>query len=149
MIRLANTSDYARLLQLFREFHQVSPYSHLPFSEQKAGQLLEHVEKVSDGVVLVAENKGIVTGFLAGLVSELPFAHIRVASELAWWVDPLYRKGTDGIKLLEAYEYWARNVVKVDQIQVANLMNEYSEPLNRLYTKRGYEKKEETWLFQL
>ncbi len=149
MIRLATVQDRDRLLELFQQFHQASPYSHVPFSVSKTDQLLEHVLKSTEGIVVVAENEGIVIGFLAGLVSELPFAMIRVASELAWWVDPKYRKSKDSLLLLQAYMYWAKNVVKTDQIQVANLMNEYAPALNRLYTKYGFEKKEETWLFQL
>lgn len=149
MIRLATTADIPRMLELCQQFHFQSPYKETPYSVSKTRSLLERVLKSDEGLILVAEREGVLIGLIGGLVAPIPFADVRVAQELAWWVDPKYRPSKDGIKLLEAYEYWAKNIVKVNQISVANLMNEYAPALERMYTRRGYEKKEEVWLYQL
>lgn len=96
---------------------------------------------------LVVEHKGRVTGILGAVTSHLPFSQGKLAMEIAWWIDKPNSMLFDGIKLLEAYEYWARNIAKAQYISVGNM--NVSPKLAKLYAKKGYQKKEETWLSRL
>lgn len=81
------------------------------------------------------------TGCLAGAISDLPYSDGRVTTELVWWA----KAKRDLIKLFDAYLYWSKYVVSASHVFSGDMTGD----LKKFYSKRGFEKKEETWLLTL
>jgi len=61
------------------------------------------------GVIVVAEGRdGVLVGLLGVVVLEHPFSDVQFAEEQAWWVEPEYRHGTVGPRLVTYVHEWAR-----------------------------------------
>lgn len=145
MIRLATALDIPNIIPQARKFHQYTLYKNYKFSEDKAKSSLLDFLSSPDSVLLLSVQDNKIVGFLGGTVTSIPFVGVRSAMEILWWMDPDYR-GKEGLQLLSAYEYWARNVAKADTVQISRL---HDKSTTRFFTKRGYKKEEETWVSQL
>lgn len=63
------------------------------------------------------------------------FVRPRMASEMFWWVEPDYRGGTAALRLIEAYEAWARD----QGCEVVCFSAFVDDPrVARLLDRRGY-----------
>jgi GNAT superfamily N-acetyltransferase len=80
------------------------------------GQLLEANDQAlrrlvwrvwRSGAIFVAKDDAACVGFIALLVVEHPVSAQLYAEEMAWWVEPAYRKGRIGDSLLACAEGWA------------------------------------------
>lgn len=96
------------------------------------------------GIVLVATIDHEIVGGIVGAVAPLWFnPTIRIASELSWWVSEEHRGGTVGVKLLWAFEAWAKEqgaaVVSMSDLVIGGEM-----PAGRLLEKLGYVATERT-----
>jgi hypothetical protein len=68
---------------------------------------LRHV--LENGTIFVADKGGVPVGFLAALICPAWFSpSTRTAIEMAWWMEEEHRVGTAAIRLLFAYEQWAK-----------------------------------------
>ncbi len=67
-----------------------------------------------------------------------------VASELVWYVKPESRQSRVSLQLFSAFEYWAKEVVKADKIQVSNLAG--MDIVERFYRKKDYTLMEKVWI---
>lgn len=139
-LKLYTSSDWDSLVRLTKAFHDASPYKPFPYEEDKVKVLADTVLAEQSCCILLMDEKEAV-GFIAGTTSSLPFSNTIISVELAWWVDPSYRKGRNGFRLLEAYEYWAREVQNVDLICMVSL----DDSLDKLYTRQGYTKAENAY----
>lgn len=90
------------------------------------------------GVCLVAAIDGEVVGGIVGALAPLWFAPTCLsATEFAWWVSEEHRGGTAGIKLLRAFEQWAKNKGAA-MVSMSDLVIEGATPAGRLFEKLGY-----------
>ncbi|MBZ5760284.1 GNAT family N-acetyltransferase [Rhizobium sp. VS19-DR104.2] len=116
-----------------KAFHAVSglPFQ---FSAANADALFRASLIDEDRLCLVFAPEAIAHGVLVAHAAAHPFAPIKVASELMWWVDPEHR-GLAATKMLNAYEAWARG----RRCQFAGMVGLGADPsTSRLYDRRGY-----------
>lgn len=81
-------------------------------------------------------------GFIAGRATKFPFGPYLIASEIAWWIDPDSRGENKGAKLMEAFEYWAKNVAKCDMISMTSL----NATVEKIYKRKGYKLYERAYM---
>lgn len=106
-IRPATAGDRDGVITLARRFHQASSYgSLLTVRQELVGVLFDLA--LEHGVIFVGEMPltGLV-GFLGLVVLDHTLSGDRYAEEVAWWVEPAYRTGMLGPRLLRQAEGWA------------------------------------------
>lgn len=131
MIRRALPEDMDRLIEMGQRFVAETEYAGLIKADPE--RITETVMRIAtnpDGAIFVSGN-GSVTGMIAMLIYEHPFSGERMASEMAWWVEPEARGS--GVKLLRAAEEWAR-----ERGAVAVQMVAPTERVGALYSRLGY-----------
>ncbi len=144
-VRKALSSDSLDFALLAKAFLKESKY---PFSLDLA-KLLENFEaalKNPDFCLFLLEDEGGLVGMLVGGIASPLFSTDRVATELAWFVDPSYRDGVSAYKLLASYEKWAVDIgcTFVTMIDIDTL-----ESLEPLYTRKGYTLTEKTYVKEI
>jgi GNAT superfamily N-acetyltransferase len=148
-IRTAGIADMDQMYDLCQEFQAASPYADIPISDDKYYEFLNHylTPKPDDHIVLIYEKEGIIEGMLAGIITSGIhfFSENKVATELAWYVRPAARNTSAPIRLLHAYEEWAK-LMGCQKVSLATLNNEYRETLTKMYIKMGYLSTEETFV---
>ena len=108
MIRQAKQEDRERLLEMGMRFVSDTEYGGFIRTNRRAmSETFEGVMASQDGTVLVQELDGVLVGMILMVIYAHPFSGERVASELAWWVDPEARNSGAGVRLLRAAEGWA------------------------------------------
>jgi GNAT superfamily N-acetyltransferase len=98
-----------------------------------------------DTVVILLRKNEKVIGFLVGFANSPLFSTDKIATEAAWYVYPEHR-GRGSLKLLQAYEYWAKHVAKCKLIQMLHLGD---ERLDKLYERKGYRKSEVCYIKEI
>lgn len=98
-------------------------------------------------LIMSSQNENIIilkpgVGFLAGMAVPFPFGPHLIASEIAWWIEPDKRGNKDGIELLEAFEYWAKEKAGCTMISMVCLEEEHS----KIYEKKGYKLYERAYM---
>jgi len=89
----------------------------------------------------VAEHDDEVVGFLVAAKNQTVFSSEVIASELGWYVHPDHRKSTAAMRLLREYEKWAKDCDYVTLSDVQGSMD-----MDEVYTRRGYELEERTYV---
>lgn len=138
-LRLARPEEAQQICVMTQEFLREAQ---LPFEYDEAKTVASFAQVTSDakrGVVIVAVDQDIPVAMIVGIADSPLFSQHRIASEVVWYVYPEYRKSTVGLKLLKAFEYWAKNVASCDFIQVGSLNN---PRIGNLYERKGYKKGE-------
>lgn len=105
-IRVATTVDTEQLVALGRRFLASSGYGvKVPDDEAREGiEMLIH-----SGRVFVAEKDKKIVGALGARMTNLWFSQsLTVASELMWWVDEEHRGTLAAVRLVGAFEAWAK-----------------------------------------
>jgi GNAT superfamily N-acetyltransferase len=149
MIRFAEERDVEVICRMSKDFSAQLPHP-LNYDEDKAAGwvnlLLTPTER---RMMLVSEEDTTVTGFIAAFIEEAFFSQDLVAHELAWWVDPPYRHLRDSIRLLEAYEFWARKMgCRSVGLAVINGW-ENEDKLKAFHKRRGFRCVEHAYLKDL
>lgn len=140
-IRRATSADAPALVRMACRFIAESSYRGLvtpdPSHQEKViGHLLEH------GAIFVATLGDEVVGMIAlALVPSFVSGDLTVV-EIAWWLEPEYRQGGAGLRLLAAAEGWAADVGAAWMQMIAPAGN---EGLAAIYTRRGYARLETTF----
>ncbi|RKD61562.1 GNAT family N-acetyltransferase [Rhizobium sp. WW_1] len=134
MIRQAHISDRMRVLSMAKAFHAASGVP-FPFSPAMADALFCASLSDEDRLCLIYAPDGIARGVLAAQANMHPFAPLKFATEIMWWIDPAFR-GYAAVKMLAAYEAWALQ----RDCQYSSIVGLGSEPApTNLYLRRGYE----------
>lgn len=106
-IREAHDGDTDRLVDMAQHFLLMTPYGRMLSPSRE--QLLTFVEMIRTmGGIFVAERLARVVGMIGLVVLPHPIDGTLVAEEIAWWVEPAYRGGSIGPRLMTAAESWAR-----------------------------------------
>lgn len=110
MIRRATPEDVPQLVAMGEMFYRESPYCRfdlLPFEPDTTSENFASFCESDTAAFLVMEHEGQLIGGLLGLVTASWFSRSLLAVELAWWMDPPYRKGLLPIRLYHAFRRWA------------------------------------------
>lgn len=109
MIRIANHSDAPRLVEMARAFHAAATDGPaLPFDAAMALHAAHAAIGAPDAAIFIAEKRGRAVGMLCAVVAGTPFGPGRLAQEFAFWIEPDARGGSAAMKLMRAYEAWAK-----------------------------------------
>ncbi|MCU1301968.1 MAG: hypothetical protein JWQ87_2252 [Candidatus Sulfotelmatobacter sp.] len=107
MIREAVEADIPRLTEMGSRSLREGAYKDLVGDNpEQTGKLA--VEVMKKGIILVAEEKGILTGVLAFILFPHYFSGELTAGEVIWYVEPEYRQSFTALCLLRAAERMAR-----------------------------------------
>ena len=133
MIRNAEKSDLKACLNMGLDFCEMAGFK--PDYKKIENTISE---LINNGGLIVYGSPAV--GMIGGIIYEHYFNREVVAQELFWWVSPKARGGA-GIKLLQAFEDWAREN-KADKVLMISLdVNDVSG----IYLKRGYTALEQTY----
>ena len=111
-IRFAEPKDLRALVQLGARMHALTRFRSQTYNAQKVADSFVNLMRQGQHnyVFLVAESaKGEVVGGLIGLVEQQIFSDAWTASIMHYDVLPEYRMGGYGVRLLKAFEQWAKN----------------------------------------
>jgi len=107
-VRRAVGADFPTLIAMGREMRDESPrFARLGYSPERCHELLAGLSTSPQGLVLVAEQDGLIVGMLLGLASRHFFSDDITASELVVYVAPDARGGSAAVKLIRHFEAWA------------------------------------------
>lgn len=145
-VRLAKKEDLPVLLRMAKNFFQASPYRGMKFDREKTKKMFEGVIEGSlhDAVVLVSIHLEKVTGMIIGMANQPAFSSNKIATELAWWVEPDARGSRGSLLLYAAYEDWAKRI-GCSHVHGAYLPG-VSPDLDGFYKKRGYFQVESSYI---
>lgn len=130
MIRDAQTSDLARIVEMGCRFRKESSYDkYLTENPERMGQLAEQL--ISQKGLLVSERQEKIIGMLGFIVYSHFISGELVAGEVFWWVEPEHRG--EGIRLLREMEKRARLAGAKHMQMVAP-----NEKVGHFYQRLGY-----------
>ena len=139
--RRATIDDLDALVALGERFVAYAPYGDAV--RATAGGIAEGLRNVfaaPAGVVFVAERDGEIAGALVGLMTAPWCApDTRVATELAWWVDERRRRSPAAVRLLRAFEAWARDHGAACVVMSDLVMCDGTTPAGPLFRRLGYQ----------
>lgn len=146
MIRAAEPADIAGVEKLVENFW---PSTGSGF-DYKEGSVIPFLElSLSHGLLVVAEVDGKLVGAAGGLLSPLMGNdEIVVGAELAWWVEPEYRKSSIGIELLRDLEQRAKDR-GCATFSVTFMETSMPEVVRKIYINEGYSLAETTYTKRL
>ncbi|MCW8283948.1 GCN5 family acetyltransferase [Agrobacterium sp. InxBP2] len=129
-VRFATDEDRDRVVALLRESHEAAGFT-FPFQAAYADRLFQqHLASDMACVFVVGDPAH---GVLMACAFEHPFGAGRIAKETVWFVTPKGR-GRGAIRMLDAYEAWARSVGCVS----AGMASLSTNDVSSLYERRGY-----------
>jgi hypothetical protein len=144
-IRNATEADVDTIVKMARHFIAFAP--HATIAEYDDADIATAIRAcMQHGVLLVADQDGVVVGMLFGVVSGFWFAPRSLwATELAWWVEPAARGGTAGIRLVTAFQDWAREQgAKV--VAMSSLHLDHDNRVSSVLQRMGFAQSEHTYI---
>lgn len=132
MIRKALPADKVACIKLLRESHAAAGFT-FPFQASYAAQLFDQHMALQSACILVLTREEQIAGLLMAAWFEHPFGAGRYAKETVWYIAPQAR-GRSAIKMLDAYEAWAREQA-CTAIGMASLV---TNDVSKLYERRGF-----------
>ena len=114
-VRIGTHEDIPAVVDLGARLHAESPtYRDFPYSRIKVRAVLQQcvgtlMAPAEDAVMLVAEEDGRLIGMLLGYLTEGVFVEdLVIATDLTFYVEPEHRGTMAAVRLLKAFEVWAR-----------------------------------------
>jgi len=132
MIRYASIDDFDRIIDMMKNFANASPLNiyHDPvYNERTVKNSLMRI--IRNGCIIVADDAdGVAQGMIiAAIEQDLWLPHIKVLREIAWWVEPAYRKTTMGYKLIRRYMEVIETLKEKDIINYGTLATLTNSPI--------------------
>ena len=120
-------------------FINSSPYKDLSNEENVRELITRMIEgNPMDSIVILKPE----VGFILGIATDFLFGPHRLASEIGWWVEKDKRGNGEGLELLNAFEYWAKNVAQCKLISMVSLDSKIEE----YYKENGYKLYERAYM---
>lgn len=143
MIRDSKEEDFDTLADFCVKFWETTDFDDEPDWEHMRSMIeFSH----QGGTLLVSERDGHPVGFLAVTAGPLlGNPRVKIAVELAWWMEPEYRNGKDSIHLIKKMEEKLRGL-NVKYFSMMSMQSSSPHLVNRIYEKLGYEHAETTYL---
>lgn len=136
MIRVAKIDDLGIVLEMAKKFAEESPHKDR-VDDKVLMEVAYGLITSPGGIVILHDTKG----FIAGSIVPFPYSADLTAAEMAWWVEPKYRKSNIGKELLQAFEYWAKKK-KCKYITMSSL----DDAVGKFYERQGYTLYERAYL---
>jgi hypothetical protein len=141
-MKIATIEDLPEVLEMSMKFIKKTGYNEYA-DEGQIRNLIETIVTGAQNQMIILLQPGV--GFLAGQVSPFVFGPHLLASEIAWWINEDKRKSGEGAELLEAFEYWAKNVAGCTMITLTSL----DPRVGKIYEKKGYKLYERAYMKEL
>lgn len=143
-IRFAETKDIPALVEGGSRMHAMTRFRHQPFDAQRMTNAFAELIHRGQGkyVFFVAENsRGQVVGALIGVLEHQIFSSALTASVMHIDVLPEARMGGYGVRLLKAFEQWAKNRRAIEINFGINSVDDDAElvRLTRFARRLGYQ----------
>jgi GNAT superfamily N-acetyltransferase len=142
-IRQATHDDQPGMVAMGLRFIATTGYAAFPSTPEALGWILAVV--LEHGVAYVAEEAGRLVGMLAVVVAPHPLTGEPYADEVVWWVEPEYRSGSLGPRLLQTVENWT--VTK--GVTALRMVAPNETAVGKFYERRGYVPIETSYLKRL
>lgn len=134
-IRKATIDDRDKAVSILKEFFEQTDYAELGWSQESIEDIVEKLT-VTDTAILFINDSG--TGLVGGYCTPYWMNMGKVfAQEMFWYVLKGHRGGTDGARLLKAFEDWAKEQ-KADYICMSSTANLDPEGVGNVLKRRGY-----------
>ena len=144
-IRQAEYEDVDTIFRMILRFIESTDYAkRLTVDGQTLYNTLDKLLAHDDHAIFVADRSGQVVGAIGLAMGRNLFAGTVECSEVFWWVEPEHRQTKAGILLLKKAEAWSRDRGAKHLIMIAP-----NERVERLYTRRGFDKIETTYVRKL
>ncbi len=141
-MRIATIEDHDEVLEMSLKFMDSTGYTEYS-NEATISNLINTILSGKQNEMIILLKPGV--GFLAGMSSPFVFGPHFIASEIAWWINEDKRKDGAGAELVEAFEYWAKNVAGCTMITLTGLDDE----IGKFYEKKGYKLYERAYMKEL
>lgn len=143
MIRDATEADHDAIVVMYRQFMAFTPYADvLTATDDEISATIRHF--IAHAKVFVADIDGTVSGILVAVLSPAWYAPSHtIATELAWWVAPEDRNGTAAIRLIQAFERWAKDM-GASMVSMSNLEAGNGKVVASMLCRMGYQVLEQT-----
>lgn len=105
--RVATADDVANIVRLGKALRDSSTYATKSFSMEKAALAVTNLVESDTDLALVAEQAGVMVGFLLGGLTYEWFSDDLIAFDYSIYVVPNLRNGRLAIKFLKTFEQWA------------------------------------------
>lgn len=129
-VRIATAEDKDLVIQMANKFIASTEYAEQADADKISNMIDVFISSDGNDKLLILYDD---IGMLAGIVTEFPFGKNRVATDVAWWVEPDERGKKAGKELLEAFEFWAKKV-GCSMVTMVCL----DDQLGKYYEKKGY-----------
>lgn len=137
-MKIAAIEDVDTIAKMAMNFMDVTDYKDLSDEETIRNLIISIVSGDPYEKIIIFSD----TGFIVGAATSFLFGKHRLASEIAWWVEPEARGTGEGLTLLKAFEYWAKNVANCKLISMASL----DKTVEKYYKKNGYKLYERAYM---
>jgi GNAT superfamily N-acetyltransferase len=138
-LKEATLEDAKTIIKMLLQFAASSPYPNL-VDFYRIGQLVGSFIVDEDKLAVLCEDKGM----LLGITMPFLWGTKKTATEMAWWVEPKYRKGGVGKELINYFHTWAEKK-GCSAITLTSLDNS----VNKLYDRLGFKLCEQTYIKEL
>lgn len=138
IVREANDTDVPAIVRMGQRFARMVYGDKLADNPTQIAALAQQLMTSPDGALFVAEKGGAVVGMIGLLAYLHPMSGERIATEMAWWVEPEHRG--IGMRLLKRAETWA-----VAQQALVFQMIAPTPDVERFYARVGFSKVETTY----
>jgi GNAT superfamily N-acetyltransferase len=146
-LKLGTLADFDDIKRLCIDFYKASIYSEYGHDEDKINSIIsEFIYDPSNRIIILGLLESKPIAILAASVQPIIFSKARVATEVLWWVDEEHRQSGVGIQLIQAFEYWSKEVAKADYFQLCSLNGEYADKVGKYYERLGYKLSEKAYL---
>jgi GNAT superfamily N-acetyltransferase len=111
-IRFATVNDIPAMVALGKRMHAITRFRTMPYDEQRVARTLRvALEQGRDRYVcfLAEDGEGQIVGGLLAVLERHIFTDQVTASVMQYEVLPEKRMGGYGVRLMKAFEQWARN----------------------------------------
>ena len=139
MVRDGVEGDIPRIVEMSKEFWHSTIYDEELEPDSIIGMARMCMES---GLMSVIEVSGRVVGFACAVMGPLLASTKALAgSEIAWWVDPEFRAGRNGILLLRHIENSAKKA-GIKYWNMAYMESSMPESIKSMYERLGYTRTE-------
>lgn len=137
-MKIADMDDIETILDMSMKFIGMTGYDQISNVDDIKMLIQEVLEAPRNEKIIILDD----FGFIAGQATKFPFGPDLIATEIAWWIEPEARGENKGAKLMEAFEYWAKNVAGCRFISMTSLNN----TVEKIYKKKGYKLYERAYM---
>jgi GNAT superfamily N-acetyltransferase len=144
VIRPVLASEIHATLPLMREYIAAIEYP-IVFDGEKSEQSWLRLYELERGQLFGLCHDTKFVGVIGVQIAESIYGHGQVVNESIWWVQPDHRKGSGGVRLLDAGEAW-RKSKGIPRMTVGCFAHLEGDVMTQFFTRRGYVCKGATFL---